>query len=155
MSVELDFLVETVKGLDLSEYSVIASGTTVRDAVNTMCSDAHNCSLIVLDDQIVGIFTDRDVLHKVVDQPKVWDQPVDEVMSPQPLTVNGRQLASDALRIMDEQRMRNLPVVSEEGEIIGNLTHFGIIRYLADLFPKEVYNLPPTPDHYGKQRHGG
>jgi CBS domain-containing protein len=56
---------------------------------------------------------------------------------------------------MDAMHFRNAPVVNDDGKIVGNLTHFALIRYLADSFPEEVLNLPPTPDQFGEERFGG
>ena len=42
-----------------------------------------------------------------------------------------------------------------DGEkVVGNLTHFAIIQYLAEQFPNEIYNLPPDPGKIGG-RYGG
>jgi CBS domain-containing protein len=55
---------------------------------------------------------------------------------------------------MDEKHFRNVPVVNDNGQVIGNLTHHAIIKYLADRFPESVYNLPPDPDRVTSNRDG-
>ena len=155
MSIEQDLHTEKVTQLDLSEYTLVETGSSVRDAIQKMRAERHNCAFITKDGQLVGIFTDRDVLRGVVDRPEVWDHPVDEVMTHNPKFCTADQSAGDALGLMDSMRFRNAPVMDDKGKIVGNLTHFALIRYLADLFPEEVYNLPPMPDQYGEERHGG
>jgi CBS domain-containing protein len=123
--------------------------------IEKMVSEKHNCAFITKDNRLFGIFTDRDVLRRVVDNPEIWDHPIDEVMTHNPKSIRSNQPAGDALKIMNELHFRNTPVLNEEKKIIGNMTHFAIIRYLADNFPAEVYNLPPNPGNYGENRHGG
>jgi len=155
MSAELELLAEKVAHLDLTSYVQVEAGTSVRDAINQMRNAGHNCALIVADGKLTGIFTDRDVLRKVVDHPEVWRRPVDEVMTRDPRTVDDQQPAADALKMMDDLNFRNIPVVAANGALRGNLTHFSLIHYLADLYPEEVYNLPPEPDQFGDTREGG
>ena len=154
MSVQQDLQAEKVTHLDLSEFTRVESGTSVRDTIQKMRAEHHNCAFILREGSLVGIFTDRDVLQRVVDRPNIWDHPIDEVMTHDPQTISAEQSAGDALKLMDALHFRNAPVMAGS-KILGNLTHFALIRYLADLFPEEVYNLPPRPDHFGEERHGG
>jgi len=155
MSVEHDLHTEQVAHLDLSEYTQIESGTTVHDTVAKMRAERHNCAFITQNGKLTGLFTDRDVLRRVVDRPDLWSHPIEEVMTHHPKTIRADQPTGDALQIMNDLHFRNTPVLEEDGTIAGNLTHFSIIRYLADHFPENVYNLPPQPDHFGEEREGG
>ncbi len=155
MSVEHDLHTEPVAHLDLSEYTLIESGTSVRDTVAQMRTERHNCAFITQHGVLTGLFTDRDVLRRVVDRPELWDHPIEEVMTHQPQILRAVQPTGDALQIMNERHFRNTPILEDDGTIAGNLTHFSIIRYLADHFPTEVYNLPPKPDQYAEEREGG
>jgi len=56
---------------------------------------------------------------------------------------------------MNEHRVRNLPVLDDTGKVIGNLTHYALIKFLADQFPESVYNLPPDPNRTAGHRVGG
>jgi CBS domain-containing protein len=76
-------------------------------------------------------------------------------MTHDPHTINANQTAGDALKLMETHHFRNTPVVGDNGGIVGNLTHFAVIRYLAESFPEEVLNLPPEPDVFGEERFGG
>ena len=154
MSLERDLQSEQVIHLDLSGFTEVESGTTTRATVDLMQQNGHNCALILQEGAIKGIFTDRDVLRKVVDAPAVWDGPIDTVMTPNPVTVHASDPADKALQIMDDHHFRNVPVLDNDGQVIGNLTHYAIIKYLADRFPESVYNLPPDPDSVPEGRAG-
>lgn len=154
MSLEKDLRQEKVIHLNLGDFTEVQSGTSVRDTVEKMRRDGYNCAIIVKDKRLVGIFTDRDLLRKVVDAPQTWDKPIDEVMTPSPITVKSQDPAYAALSLMDEKHFRNVPVIDDEGKIIGNLTHYAIVKYLADRFPESIYNLPPVPNRVTRNRDG-
>ena len=155
MSIGHDMQTEKVDYLDLSEYCLVQSGTTIRETVATMRAQETNCAFIIRDDALVGIFTDRDVMRRVVDRPDIWDHPIDEVMTHDPRAAESGESVGEAVAMMDALHFRNVPIRNADGMITGNLTHFSLIRYLADNFQNEILNLPPTPDQFGKQRDGG
>lgn len=146
---------ERVKHFDLTQYSVVESGTTVSDTVSKLRSENRNCALVVQNGEVVGIFTDRDVLHKVVSVPDVWQKPVDEVMTASPFTVTQEDEVETAIMLMNARHFRNVPVVDADGKLVGNLTHYGLIKYFADQFPETIYNRPPEPGKVDSDRVGG
>lgn len=154
MSLEIDLQHEQVIHLDISNFIQVESGTSVKDTVEQMRKTDHNCAIITKDNVLTGIFTDRDLLRKVVDAPETWDTPIDNVMTASPITVAANRPAYEALDLMDEKNFRNVPVVASSGKVIGNLTHHAIIKYLAGRFPESVYNLPPKPNQVSEKRGG-
>ena len=154
MSLEQDLQKEQVFHLDVNSFTRVESGTSVKNTVDKMRTDGHNCAIILKEGRLIGIFTDRDLLARVVDAPATWGQPIDEVMTGAPITVNASDPAYAALDLMDEKHFRNVPVIDSNGKIVGNLTHYAIIKYLADRFPESVYNLPPVPNRVTKNRDG-
>jgi CBS domain-containing protein len=155
MNLETSLLSEKITHLDLNEYTLVDSGSTVRATVEKLRTEKHNCAFVMKNDRLLGIFTDRDAMRGVVDRPEVWEHPIDELMTHDPQWISSDQEVGDALKLMDSLHFRNVPVKDNQGRVVGNLTHFALIRYLGDLFPKEVYNLPPDPDQFGEERHGG
>lgn len=154
MTAVSDLQQEKIIHLDLHEFSTVESGTLVRDVIETLRRERHNCALILRDGALVGIFTDRDVLRKVATQPTTWDQPVDEFMTPAPTTMTPDESGKKALELMEQGGFRNIPVVDADGTIRGNVSHYAFIKFLADHFPQEIYNLPPD-DSVHKDRYGG
>ncbi|MEM7344837.1 MAG: CBS domain-containing protein [Chloroflexota bacterium] len=155
MTIEQDLKLEQVIHLDLSNFSQVISGTSVRETIDKMRQELHNAAIVIdAAEKPIGIFTDRDVLRKIVDSPDSWNQAIDTVMTPNPITVNSTDPAIKALELMDEKHFRNVPVLGDDGKVIGNLTHYALIKYLADRFPESVYNLPPDPDHVSSYRDG-
>lgn len=146
---------EQVRHLDLSRYCRVESGTTVRDALVTMRRERCRVILITRGDELAGIFTERDVLRRVVLAPDVLDGPVDDVMTPNPITVTPDTSAAAALWLMDEHHFRNLPVMDVQGRIVGDMTHASVITYLAGRYPEEVLNRSPRPEQFPRKAEGG
>lgn len=155
MSLEQELQTVQVCHLDLSGFSRIARGVTVGEALSQMRKDGRNVCLITEQERLVGVLTDRDVLQKIVTRPAILNKPVDEVMTPNPVTVKPETSAKDALWLMDEKHVRNLPVVKDDGTIAGGMTHESVISFLAARYPVEVLNRPPRPDQFPRKPEGG
>ena len=164
MNLQTDLKTEHVNHLDVSGVSLVPAGTTVRDTLAQMRADRKVVCLVLDNDrqpddaggrQLVGIFTERDVMRKVVDAQNILDRPVDEVMTPNPITIGPDRPAAEALRLMEENRFRNLPIVDRDGNLLGNMTHQAIIHYLADRYPVEVLNRPIDPERFPRRAEGG
>jgi len=155
MTLESELRAEQVSHLDLSGFSTATRETAVRAVVSRMRDENHNVCLVTSNDRLVGIFTDRDILTKVVDQPHVLDQPIATVMTADPVTATADMSAADALRLMQKGHFRNLPVLDKNGDVLGDMTHQSILDYLAARYPIEVLNLPPDPERFPRKPEGG
>lgn len=150
MSIEHDLQVERVSHLDLSRYVTVETGTSVREVLNQMHEQGHNCVLVTDGGRLAGIFTERDVLRKIIQAPDTWRRPVDEFMTADPDTIRPDELVAHALQLMNAGHYRNVPVVNDQGRLVGNVTHYALMAFLCDRFPDEIYNLPPEPDRVPK-----
>ena len=84
--------------------------------------------LVIRGEELIGIFTERDVLQRVVGKMSVLDGPVDAVMTARPITVLPDTSAADALWLMDDHHFRNLPVVDRQGRILGDMTYAAFVH---------------------------
>ena len=146
MSLERDLRVEQVAHLDLSFFTTAPSGALVGAVLARMRREGHGCALITEGSRLVGIFTERDALLKVIDRPETWTGPIDTVMTCEPNTVQPTDSVAAALHLMNRGHYRNVPVVAADGNIVGNLTHYAILKFFSDRFQPEIYNLPPDPE---------
>lgn len=146
---------EPITSLDLSYYITVSADTTVRAVLQALRQSKRNCALVLRDGRLVGIFTDRDILRKVVEHPETWDQPIATVMTPNPRTLGENATAAEALSLMNQLHVRNVPVVRADGEVVGNFTPYAIVRFLADSFPVTIYNRPPDPKRVARRPYGG
>ena len=154
MRLEQELQHELVMHLDLTGFTAVDCGVSIRETVDKMRQADHHCAFVTRNGHLEGIFTDRDILRRVVAASTAWNNPINTVMTANPLTVKTTDQADKALALMDKHHFRNLPVLDEDGQIRGNLTHYAIIKYLSDRFPQSVYNLPPDPDQVTNNRIG-
>jgi CBS domain-containing protein len=112
--------------------------TSVADCVRQMKKHKIGAMLVMEDDQLVGIFTERDLLNRVVGtwlDPESWK--VGEVMTKDPFCVSPATSLEEAMKIITSRRFRHLPVV-EGGRVLGivssgDLTHRLVSERSADI----------------------
>ena len=92
---------------------------TVREAAREMRNRHVGAVLVVAADQLEGIFTERDVVNRVVAEGLDPDRTqLNEVMTRNPDTVGPKDTALEALRRMQDGGFRHLPVV-DRGQLVG------------------------------------
>ena len=97
----------------------IGPDATVLEAARLMDAGDTASVVIMEDDRLVGIFTERDLLRRVVISGLQPGQTrVSEVMTPSPATVDIEQRVVHAMHIMNENGFRHVPVV-EDGRVVG------------------------------------
>ncbi len=102
----------------------------VADAVTVM--DGHNVgSILILDDdeKLVGIFTERDIMHCFAKNISFRDVTMDKIMTPNPITFDSSTEISHAITVMSEKKIRHLPV-TEGGKIAGIVSYRDLVSYL-------------------------
>jgi CBS domain-containing protein len=104
--------------------------------------------------RLVGIFTERDFVNRVVAAGMDPSQPVQAAMTRAPRTVRRSSSVHSAVELMASSGYRHLPVTGDGGEPMGVLSVKDVVRYLVEYFPAKVYNLPPTPDQTQPAREG-
>ena len=111
-----------------SKLISVAPSALVTDAVRAM-NDNNVGSVLVMDLQtLIGIFTERDVMVRVVDAKRNPAATlVSEVMTTPVRSVEPGSTADDALGLMSDRRHRHLPVV-ENGKVIGLVSMGDITR---------------------------
>jgi CBS domain-containing protein len=146
--------IESVWRLNPSQPLQIRSTQTVAEAVSTMRKEQVGCLLIYQENRMVGIFTERDLVRRVLAVGKPLTVPVCECMTAAPVVVHKKEPISGAIRRMEEGGYRHLPVVDEGGRVVGLLSVKRIVHYLAEHFPATIFNLPPDPDVVQQDREG-
>jgi CBS domain-containing protein len=145
MNIAEHFTIQQVERLDLFHYCRVASGCSVEAALKRLNETDSNCGFVMQQARLVGILTDRDVLRKVVDAPERWADPIDSVMTRTPRTVSSKATAMDALQLMNSHRFRNVPVMDEKDTVVGNLTHFSLMRLADSLVRNEMAREESEP----------
>ncbi len=93
--------------------------TTVSKAAELMARKKVGAVMVIEHESLVGIFTERDVVFRVIAQGRdAKTTPLADVMTTEPQTVDPNKSFGYALLVMHEYGFRHLPVV-ENGKIIG------------------------------------
>lgn len=133
----------------------VERGSSVLDAVRLMQEKHIGCVLVVRTGQLEGIFTERDLLMKIVGSGRdVSKTKVEEVMTANPEVLQSDDILAFALNYMHVGGYRYVPVVDDRQRPVGILTVKNVIDYLADYFPQEVLTLPPRPIRKTADREG-
>jgi len=146
--------IESVWRLHPTPPLQIRSTQSVADAVALMRMEQVGCLLIYQENRMVGIFTERDLVRRVLAVGKPLTVPVCECMTAAPVVVHKQEPISGAIRRMEEGGYRHLPVIDEGGRVVGVLSVKRIVHYLAEHFPATIYNLPPDPRVVQQDREG-
>jgi signal-transduction protein with cAMP-binding, CBS, and nucleotidyltransferase domain len=121
---------------------------TVRDALELMRQKQLSCVLVVEHGQLVGVFTERDVVTKVAAMPLDVDHvQLREVMQTDPECVQGDDALVYAFHQMSRGASRHVPVVDEQQRPTGLVSISALLDALVAAFPPELLNLPPSPAH--------
>ncbi len=119
----------------------IPVAASVEDAVRVM--NRHKVgSVVVFDgDRLVGIFTERDVLYRVVAAGLAPSTtPVSEVMTRDPRTITPDMTIQQTLALISEKRCRHLPVMVE-GRMVGLVSQGDITRWLVEAHQAQAQQL--------------
>jgi CBS domain-containing protein len=154
MDLARNLKVESISRLRPTPPRQVKPLQTVAEAVALMRHLRVGCLLVCEADRLLGIFTERDLLRRVLAEHRPLSMPVAEVMTPNPVTVHPKQAIGVAIKLMEEGGYRHLPVVDEKGKAVGILSVKRIVHYIVEHFPGTVYNLPPDPGKVHHEREG-
>jgi CBS domain-containing protein len=122
-----------------SNPCTIDADKPVSYAAKMMRDEDVGLAPIVEGDRLVGTLTDRDIATRVVAEGKDPDAtPVKEVASTDVLTVDPEQDLDEALRLMADHQVRRLPVVEEDGRVVGVVAQADVARQADDRTTGEV-----------------
>jgi arabinose-5-phosphate isomerase len=100
--------------------ATIQSGASVKDALLAMTEARAGSAGIVNSDQaLMGIFTDGDLRRHIGKHANILEQPIDTLMTPNPLTVREDELAVDVLHIFETHNIDDLLVVDSDNRVVG------------------------------------
>jgi CBS domain-containing protein len=119
----------------------VSPTTTVADAVAEMNSHRVGSVLVLDGGKLVGIFTERDVLRRVVGasiDPK--RSGVADVMTTGVITISPEATVEETMVLFTEKRCRHLPVL-DNGTLVGTISIGDITRWIADEHRAEAEHL--------------
>lgn len=95
-------------------------GTSVRDALLAMTKARDGAVAIVDDaDKLLGIFTDGDFRRAMTANDNILHAPIESVMTPNPISINQKQMAVEILKLLEKKKIDDVTVVDDNGRFVG------------------------------------
>lgn len=138
LPVERTIVPHAILGQELITFS---RATTVRVAVKEMAARRIGAAMVVEDDKLLGIFTERDVLMRVVAADRDPETTtLAEVMTSDPQTIKASDAVVLALEMMNKRGYRHLPVV-EGDKLVGIVSIRDLYRSIKEQMDEDILML--------------
>ena len=132
-------MAKTVRKVMTSKLCSIDTDKPVAYAAKMMRDEDVGIAPIVEGDRLVGVLTDRDIAVRVVAEGRDPEQvKVTEVASGDVVTLDPDQDLDEALRLMARHQVRRLPVVEEDGRLVGILAQADVAKQADEARTGEV-----------------
>ena len=126
-------MAESIRDLMTKNPRSLESGSTVVEAARLMRDENVGIIPVVEGEKLVGTVTDRDIAMRVVAEGKSPESmTVGEIASRKLVTIDPQQDLDEALRLMAKHQVRRLPVVEEDGKLVGIVAQADIARNASD-----------------------
>lgn len=119
----------------------ISPEASVFEAIKVMAENAIGSLLVMRDDTLIGIITERDYARKVIVKGRSSENtPVADIMTTDVITVSRGHTIKDCMTTMTERRIRHLPVV-EDGRVIGLVSIGDLVQAIISSQQEEIEQL--------------
>ena len=125
-----------------SEVYSISRDATVYEALETL-EERNVGALLVMDgDNLVGLLSERDYVRKVkLKGHSSTDLKVEEIMSSPVVTVTPAATVDECMRSMTNKKCRHLPVVDQEGKVVGVLSIGDLVNWIMTVQDFTIHEL--------------
>ncbi len=145
-----------IRVLTRRDPMMVPPGTRLIECLRAIQRSGVGDSVLVVDAdrRLLGVLTERDIFGRLIGTGVDLSQPVETMMTTNPRHLSLESTVRDAIALMESGRYRNVPLIDDEGIVVGIVRQQDILRYLAEAFPEELLNLPPRPHQRMKEPEG-
>lgn len=119
----------------------VTENTSVLDALQIMMEKNISALLIMENDALRGIFTERDYARKIILQGRSSkDTLISEVMTPDVFTLSSSNGIDHCMEVMTRHHIRHLPVV-DSGKVIGIISIGDLVKFVIEEQKKTIEHL--------------
>ncbi len=126
-----------------SAVHTVAPGASVAEAVALLCGHGVGALVVSADGvHIDGIVSERDVVRRLnVLRGALVDEPVTAIMSAEVHTAHPEDELDSLMALMTERRVRHVPVVDDEGALVGIVSIGDVVKSRIDELEKDRNQL--------------
>ena len=122
----------------------ITPETIVYEALEIMFEKNVSALVVMENEKLLGIFTERDYARKVILQGKASKETkIGEIMTEDPIVVSPGSSINECMRLMSSKLIRHLPVV-EDGNLIGIISIGDVVKFIIEEQEFIIQNM----EHY-------
>ena len=114
--------------MDADDYPRLDSAAPMRQCVVLLAEKRGTVPIVDQGGHIVGIVTAGDLTRRMERQEDIFDTPVGDVMNRSPKTIAPDELAAGAVYVMETHGIMALPVVREDGHLVGLVHLHDLLR---------------------------
>ena len=117
---------------------------SVLEAIRVMAEKNIGAVVVMQDDSLIGIMSERDYARKVIVKGRASDTtPVSDIMTSDVFTATGGETVNNCMATMTEKKIRHLPVV-EDGTVVGMISIGDLVEAIIADQQEEIEQL----EHY-------
>ena len=137
---------KSIKEVMTPSPTTVAPGASVVDAARTMRERDTGIVPVVENGKLIGTVTDRDIVVRLIAEGRdPGSATVREIASTDLVTVDPQQELDEGLRLMAQHKVRRLPVVEEDGRLVGIVSQADVARQEDDARTGEVVEQISEP----------
>jgi len=107
--------------------------TSIKDLAQTMLDEELGDLVVAEDNRPIGIVTDRDIALAVARYDDLTDLSAEDIMTPDPVTIHEDATAVDLPKTMAQGRVRRIPVVDDDGALVGIATLDDVVATAGEM----------------------
>ena len=110
----------------------VAPDTIIFDALYLMGEKNVGALLVMENEKLVGIFSERDYARKIILKGRTpLDTQVSEIMTEEVITVCPEETIGECMMLMSQRRIRHLPVL-QSNEVVGVISIGDVVKYIIE-----------------------
>jgi len=148
-------LTDNISSIDIKKAILKNENASLQSVIESMQLSHSSCILIINNNKIIGIFTERDVITKVVGKDvNLGNEEICNYMTNKPEILYSDDSIAFALNKMIDGGFRHIPIVHTKSKEIFVISMQDIINSIGDFYFDDIVNLPPKPLRSTSQREG-